>query len=67
MTDHIATWTKYAQDKLNDPDWHPWHFERVLGGILLTGARCPKKKDGTPNFRKRDKSTEIRVLYPIEE
>lgn len=66
-TDHFKVWTAYAQKKLADPSWFPWHFERVVGGIIMTGARCPLKRDGSPDFRKRDRSTEQKVLYPIKD
>ena len=59
--------TRYAQSKLKNTSWYPWKFERVVGGVLLTGAECPLKKDGSPNFRKRDKSTQCVVVYPVEE
>lgn len=65
--DPLKTWTEYAQRVLNNPNWYPWKFERVVGGILLTGAVCPLKKDGTPNTRKPDRSTQCTVIFPIEE
>lgn len=59
--------TKHAQKKLNNPRWFPWKFERAVGGVIMRGAECPLKKDGSPNFRKRDKTTECVVIYPLKD
>lgn len=67
MDNHLDVWTAYAQKKLGLSDWYPWKFERVLGGIVMTGAVMPLKLDGRPNVRNRDKATETKVLYPIED
>ena len=67
MNDPVEKWTKYAQEKTGLKDWHPWRFERIRGAILLTGAVCPLKKDGTPNFRKADNSTKETIAYPMED
>lgn len=63
----IDDFTAYAQKKLKNKNWFPWKFERVVGGIIMTGASCPLKKDGSPDFRKKDKSTQCVVIYPIKE
>ena len=60
-------YTRYAQKKLKNKNWYPWLFERVVGGVLLTGAECPLKKDGEPNFRKYNKETKCTVVYPIKD
>lgn len=63
----LDDWTAYAQDKLNSPNWFPYKFERVVGGILLIGAECPLKRDGKPNFRKKNRDTIQTVVYPIDD
>lgn len=67
IIDPVIIWTEYAQKVTGLKDWHPWKFERVHGAILLTGAVCEYKKDGTPNYRKHDKSTKCVVAYPIKD
>ena len=62
----MDNFTIYAQKKLGDT-WFPYKFERVFGGVILTGAECPLKKDGTPNFRKKNIDTISKLIYPIEE
>lgn len=51
--------------------WHPWIFERVVNGVLCTGAVCPLitrgKNKGEPNFRKYDKATKCSVVVPFKE
>jgi hypothetical protein len=61
-------YTKYCQKILKNKNWYPWKFEVAVGGIICTGAECPKivrgSKKGQPNFRERDKSTENRIFIP---
>lgn len=64
---HECKFTKFAQEKLNNPNWFPWKFERVVGGVLLTGAECPLKRDGQPNVRKHDKATKCTVVFPVSD
>lgn len=59
--------TKYAQRKLKNKKWFPWLFERAVGGVIMTGAECPLKRNGEPNFRKYNKDTKMMVVYPIKE
>jgi hypothetical protein len=55
----------WARGHLNKPNFFVWKFERLANGILLTGAECPLKRDGSPNIRKRDKSTETKLVMPF--
>lgn len=59
--------TRFAQERLNNPNWYPWKFERVVGGVIMTGATCPLKKDGSPNFRLKERNTTQAVVYPMED
>lgn len=63
----FCPFTKYAQRVLKNKNWYPWKFERAVGGVILTGAECPLKMDGTPNFRKRNRATECKLIYPVKE
>lgn len=64
---HHCDFTAHAQRVLKNKNWYPYKFERAFGGVILTGAVMPLTKTGRPNVRKRDKSTEIKVIYPIKE
>ncbi len=67
MTDNIIdTWTRQAQSILQNGRWYPLKFESAANGyIMITGAECPLKKNGTPNYRKRDKMTQCVVVVPV--
>ena len=62
----VCEFTQYAQDIMGE-NWYPYKFERALGGVIMTGAVCPLKQNGEPNFRKRDRDTICRIIYPIKE
>ena len=54
----IDQWSAVARKIGKFPaDWHAWYFEKVVGGLMVKGARCapvargPRK--GEPNYRKR--------------
>lgn len=54
-----------AQKLSGQENWYPWVFQRIHNGVLCTGAVFPLKKDGSPNYRKADKSTKSTVLVPF--
>jgi len=60
-----------AKQKVKNPEWYPWIFEAVEGGVLCTGAVCPLKirgpDKGAPNYRKADRSTMSRVFVSAKE
>lgn len=58
----IDKMTEYLQKRLKNKNWFPWLLESIEGGILVTGAECPLKKNGEPNFRKKDKSTIKKIV-----
>ena len=48
--------------------WVPWIFEAMKGGIVCSGAVCPLitrgPNKGTPNYRKADMKTFMKVIVP---
>lgn len=62
----VCEMTKYAQEKMGK-NWFPYKFERSVGGVIMTGAVCPLKKNGEPNFRKKDPSTVQTIIYPLKD
>ncbi len=63
----VKSWTRYAQRKLKNKNWHPWRFERAVGGIIMTGAEMPLTRTGRLNLKQRKKSTECKVIFPIKD
>lgn len=61
--------TQIAQKEYG-ADYFPWYFERVHGGIMITASKCPLitrgKNKGQPNFKKRDKTTDVKIFIPRE-
>lgn len=64
---HDCGFNQYAQRVLKNPKFFVWKFERVHGGVLLTGAECPLKRNGQPNIRKHDRNTKMTIVYPVKE
>lgn len=61
---------KRAKDIAGVENWHPWLFECIKGGVLVTGAVCPLvtrgPRKGEPNYRKYDRTTKMTVFVPVE-
>lgn len=50
------------------PDWHPYNFVKIHGGVNVTGVQCPLitrgRNKGQPNFRKPVPGSRLTVFVP---
>lgn len=67
-TSPLAKWERTCRKSVKDDNWHAIVFERVKGGVNITGSVCPLyttgPKRGTPNYNRADAATTRTIFLP---
>lgn len=64
----LAKWERSCRKIVGNDNWHAIVFERIRGGVQITGAVCPLitvgPKKGRPNYNAADAKTERVIFLP---